>query len=169
MISGRLLLTPKGQDELVQNTHKFNLKKRSVLLLLKSSHQDTITFANLAKKGVLPVGELQPVLEELIKEAFVRVEDAAASAATAAAPVEMVPALFDEAVNLIEARFLLNDFCLDVYKTAAPKYIQALAVCKSASELNAFVSELQKNIAATHPRSVQALALVIQEIKATAH
>lgn len=172
MESVRLFLTSKGQMELVQNVHRLNLKKRSVLLLLKNNQQTPLSFSEAIRKGVLPAAEIRPIVDELVREEFVRFEGNAGAMALQSQPVEVVavPATwFDESINLSEARYLLNDFCLEIFKTQAARYAQPLAECKTVEALEAFVKDLRNKMETASPTSVERLDGVIQEIKDSAH
>ncbi|RJX32111.1 MAG: hypothetical protein C4516_05615 [Oxalobacter sp.] len=158
--------------ELVQNVHRLNLKKRSVLLLLKNNQQNPISFFEAVKRGVLPAAEMRPVVEELVKEEFVRLEGEGGAAVSITQPVAAVPVPvpgFDESINLSEARYLLNDFCLNTFKTQAARYAQPLAGCKTAETLYAFVKDLREKLVTASPSSIEKLDMVIQEIKDSAN
>ena len=170
-------LTPKGEEELQKRVYKLDMKKRNVLILVRQPR----TVQYVLDKAVFDTKELLEEIIALVKEGFLNLgggEGAAAdmpASAAASKPVEPVTAAksaedtFTIRPNIIlsEARFLMVDYCVEVFKTNSPKFVEKLGASKTVEAFAACVREIAEVTRASYPAHLATLQTVITEINQT--
>lgn len=166
-------LTAMGEEELVHRVHKVGVKKRSILLLLAKP----ATVAQLLAKTILPEGEFMGEIGDLLRNGFVAVAGggagSAAPAGAAAAASSPPPAMdaayhIDKDILLSEAKFLLTDFCVDAFGTAAQPLVDAIRACHQEHDFIACFGAVWTATRNSQPARMDALMEVAQQINATA-
>jgi hypothetical protein len=172
--SQTISLTQKGIDEINTRVHKLNMKKRSVLILLQESR----TIQYVMDRAVFDAKELFEEIIELGKEGFLKLGGESNSIAVPVptnkvekpkAPVRLEGSLdIHEEIILSEARFLMVDFCVDVFGTGSQTFVEKLGSCKSVGQFTECVKQICEATKAKHPEKIQAFEVVLKEINKTA-
>lgn len=170
-----LSLTPKGEDELKNRVYKLNMKKRNVLILL----QQPRTIQYVTDKAVFDAKELLEEIVTLVKEGFLKLSgeggiDTASLSGVGAQAEKPKPIPFDgnltisEDIILSEARFLMVDYCVEVFKTNSTKFVEKLGVCKTVEEFTQCALEICEVTKSKYPEYAPAFHGVLKEINSTA-
>lgn len=165
-------LTPKGVDEVRNRTCRLHIKRRSILLLLERPQPLQFLF----DKGLLPRDALINELATLGSDGFIQVASPAGEAVPVAAMPRPAPKADGQAfvielhpdIILSEARFLLINFCVDVFATKAQVYVDALGLCKSVGQFSNCARQIQELAGGQYPAALATLREVIEEINRTA-
>ena len=167
-------LTPKGEEELQHRAYKLDMKKRNVLILVRQPR----TVQYVLDRAVFDTRELLEEMVSLVKDGFLHLGgEAGAASGTSAAPPAAKPApasssatpngerlAIREDIILSEARFLMVDFCVEVFKTHSPKYVEKLGACKHVGAFAECVREIAEVTSAAYPDRLATLQAVIVEI-----
>ncbi len=185
-----LQLTPKGEEELKQRTHKLDVRKRSLIVLLGS----TQSLEDVLRKSVLPVDDLHTELGMLIAQGFVVSSKPSPSSVTthiasliksplsqAKSPVKPVPPTdhadsllnldaihIEEEIILSEAKFLLTDFCVDCFGTSSAALVEDVRACREVESFRACFKRIMSEAAKQCPERLSSLITLVGEINETA-
>ena len=166
-------LTPKGEDELKNRVYKLNMKKRNVLILV----QQPRTIQYVMDRAVFDAKELIDEIVSLVKEGFLKLsgESTAHAAAASSKPVEKAkPIPFDgnltirEDIVLSEARFLMADYCVEVFRTNSTQYVEKLSACKTVDEFAQCAKEICEVTKSAYPEYAETFQTVLKEINQSA-
>lgn len=159
-----LSLTQQGIDEVKSRLYKLSMKKRSVLILLERPQ----TIQYVMEKAVFAQTELSEEIAALLKDGFLKLGDLAEAPEEKpqAAPPPSGDGLFiEEEIVLSEARFLMVNFCVDVFGTNSQELLESLRQCKNVSQFTACVKRIYEATKSLYPEQVKTLHAVIKEIK----
>lgn len=171
-----LTLTEKGYDELNNRTHKISMPKRSVLLLA----QRILTIEQAIVKGVMVKDNALEAIVELARDGFISVVEkpfaqrSEANPTPNKQPTSATPVItgngiiFSEDIILSEARFLLTNYCLDVFKMDSARFTNAISTCKTAAQASFCANQILSATIASHPDYLDRLKAIIMEINVTA-
>ncbi len=169
-----LSLTPKGEDELKNRVYKLDMKKRNVLILV----QQPRTIQYVIDKAVFDAKELLDEIVALAKEGFLKISgDGGAAAGSSASSAEKPKApsiTFDgnivirEDIVLSEARFLVVDYCVEVFKTNSTKYVEKLSQCRTVQDFTQCAKEICEATKSTYPNYLSEFQAVLKEVNNTA-
>jgi hypothetical protein len=173
--SQSISLTQKGVDEVSKRVYKLSMKKRSVLILL----QEARTIQYVLDRAVLDAKELLDEIVDLGKEGFLKLGGENASVGVSvpsnkAEQPKISPARLEggldihEEIILSEARFLMVDFCVDVFGTGSQTFVDKLGSCKSVGQFTECVKQICEATKSKHPEKIQAFEVVLKEINKTA-
>jgi len=166
-----LRLTPAGEQVLLHRTHKLSIKQRSLLILLTAPQ----SVGQLLERTILPAAEFFGEMRSLIEGGFVAPDvHPAPSAKTGQVKVPPVgqgnpghetptPA-FKEGLVLSEAKFLLVDFCIDVFGTDAPALIDRIQSCDNIQEFSTCYAKVWSLVKKHRPGQSSKMELLIQAI-----
>ncbi|RJX34153.1 MAG: hypothetical protein C4516_00430 [Oxalobacter sp.] len=169
-----VILTPKGEDELKNRAYKLNMKKRNVLILV----QQPRTVQYIMDRAVFDAKELLEEIVALAKEGFLMLGgdagsvDASASKSAEASRPASIP--FDgnvsirEDIILSEARFLMVDYCVEVFKTSSTKFVDKLSACKTVEEFTQCAKEICDVTKSSYPDYTETFQAVLKEINQSA-
>lgn len=165
--SGVVQLTPKGEEELERRAYRVGVKKRSLLILLKS----TQSIEYLMQKTILPQGEFDGELQGLIDEGFVSTgRSDSASKGQAVAGVSVMPSEFniDKDILLSEAKFLLADFCVDCFGTDSQLFVEKVRACGDVAGFRACFAAALGLAQKKYPKHLSTLKELLNSINETA-
>lgn len=174
-LSASLYLTAKGDDEIKHRTHKLDVRKRSLLLLLDKPR----TLEYLFGKTVLRREEADEEMRHLLRTGFIATGNAndnvaVPDAAAAAAAVQPVPQQAGASSQLhpdivvSEAKFLLIDFCVDSFGTNSEAFCKNLRSCNGVAAVDAMLGAIVAAVGKQYPERLPALLKLIREINETA-
>ncbi|MEW6445993.1 MAG: hypothetical protein AB1479_08160 [Pseudomonadota bacterium] len=191
-----LQITPKGEQELKQRTHRLDFRKRSLLILLVRAQ----SLEELLRKTVLPEKVFNTELDALLAEGFVATghePDGATLPSNQASPLTRMSSFFggnhapardddpiqadtedalltpeevhiDENIILSEAKFLLTDFCVDCFGTNSTTFVEEVRACRGAGEFKICLDRIMAAAARQCPERMSALMTLVREINDTA-
>jgi hypothetical protein len=161
--------TPKGTDEIQHRTHKLNIKKRSLLILLETPH----TIEEVMRKTVFPHNEVADEILALIQEGFIRQgsSDEAPSLGSAgsqgpSASPQMLQ--LDNEIILSEAKFLLSDFCVDSFGTQSKGFAEDIRACQDVDHIRQCLNKIFALTSKHCPEHLPRLLDIVKEINDTA-
>jgi hypothetical protein len=181
----QFVLTLKGSEELTSRTYHLDVKLRNILFLIQKG---SATFESILQNSIFPADEVVERVRSLINEKFialsghappaepVRAAPAAAPVADAAAgpttglraptriPAQSFPSL-DPGASPSQARFILCDFCLDLYGTKGQERIDAINGASGIGALQRLLDDVYEDLRARGARdAIAALAGRVNEI-----
>lgn len=185
-----LQLTPKGEEELKQRTHRLDVRKRSLLVLLGN----TQSLEDVLRKSVLPADDIHAELGTLIAQGFVasskpslrsvtphsaspdkRPLSYAESSVKSAPPTDSADSLLnldaihiEEGIFLSEAKFLLTDFCVDCFGTRSEPLVEDVRACREVETFKICFKRVMAETAKQCPERIPNLITLVGEINETA-
>jgi hypothetical protein len=171
-----LCITHKGVDEVKRRVYKLDMKKRSLLILLKNPQ----TIESLLHKTVLPVAEFLAEIDTLVLDGFVALIGGSVSRSNEPDIAErVVPDQvtnsgihLDDEIILSEAKFLLVDFSADSFETQSQAFvdeiIDGIYACKSVNDLRLRLTTIFAATEKLCPDRLQVLFELVKEINETA-
>jgi hypothetical protein len=165
--SGIVQLTPKGEEELERRAYKVGVKKRSLLILLKSPQ----SIDYLLQKTILPQGEFDGELQGLIDEGFITTgwsDRASKEQAVAGVPAVRSAFDIDKDILLSEAKFLLADFCVDCFGTESQSFVEEIRACGNVADFRMCFSKALGLTQKKYPKHLSTLMDLLTSINETA-
>ena len=162
-LSASLSLTPKGVDEVLNRACKLSVRQRSILLLLGKPQTLKYIFQ---KQEMFDHEEIMEVISNLSNEGFVEVSGATMPRATAPASGGNIQLL--DGIIISEAKFLLVDFCVDIFGKHSQKFVDELGGCKNEKHLQTCLKNIRIAAEEHSPDRLAVLLKVIADINATA-
>lgn len=165
-LSASLSLTPKGVDEVTDRTYKLNIRKRSVLILLKNPQAIEL----ILEKVVFPQEEVLEAIKELADDGFLIVSGGEVPRGVFTGPDSDSGGSYHLLNDIIlsEAKFLLVDFCVDSFGTQSQGFVDELGACKNEATLQFCLRHIHAATDKLCPDRLPVLQKVIAEINATA-
>lgn len=188
--STHFVLTLKGTEELTARTYRLDLKLRNLLFQIQ---RGTATVEALLQNSLFPREEVVEKLRMLLKDQFVALGNGGAAAPakapgtiTRAPPTLEINETLESAgpvtrsrgaaspfltlhpeVSLSQARFVLCDFCLDVFGMTAQEIIDPINACTDVAALQHVLDRISMQLQRSAPDQVQSLAARVKEINDT--
>lgn len=165
-----LLITQKGLEELNNRTFKQDFKARNILFLLAKEQR---SIEEILSKIPFDRQEAFDRIDLLIKGGFVKALNAAGAELAEHPPVQSAPdktgpsLLLKEGIIVSEAKFLLTNFCVDLFGTQAQALIDPLSDARSVKNVSLCLKNIHETVLRKHPGKMVNLLEIIEEINAT--
>lgn len=169
-LSDTVLITERGNQEIRDRIANLDVKARSVLLALITAPR---TIGELLSNLPLERAEALLRIDGMLKDGLIsRQRDGTSTIAqtsqksaamSAAGQLDLKAGVF-----VSEARFLLTDFCVDVFGTEADKLVSAVEDADGVTGLRRCLQEIATQLAKKDPKAIASLQRVVAAINETA-
>lgn len=173
----QFMLTAKGVDELSQRRYRLDARERNILFLIQKG---TPTIEGILDNTIFPRDVVVERLQALVREQFVTAHPGSDALPAAPRPATLPPAIaeapmprassdfpqLDSGVSISQARFVLSDFCLDLFGTKGKPLIEALGEASDLESLQRALEQVTREVRRQRRSQMSALLARVREINA---
>jgi hypothetical protein len=164
----KLLITPKGIEELRSRASKLDVHTKIFLSLIE---QGAATAETLAQRSKATREQVADGLRLLMSNKLVETGSGSPSESGETAP-SVADSIserlkFKPGISPSQARFALSNFCLDIFGAAGQDLADVVEFCTDVSSLQMALDTIRSEIKKLHPEKRPDLVAVVQEINET--